>query len=854
MMKFYERVAILGGADPSDPLEPSNRVRHVAVGGLLITVALWALMATTAAFRSNLKAPWPAAFVAGLLIATVIFSIDLLITCTPLKADTAGQRARVVLIRGMVSLAMGLVISQSTIMFMYQDSLAQIVSEHNQTVSQADTNRIRAQSQWTPAITEDQKKAATYQTQIVDDGKTLANAQRELNNLKSAWLNDLLCVHGNTAANGDACGRGPTSDQLKQAFTTYQNVTLPAIQATQDSDISSARSEISALNSEISQATSKLSAQIQQGTAADLANTGLAAQSDALWTLLERDKLVWLWPLFFIVIDLAVALMKGILPESDFDRTRRRDRELDDALHAMTKDSATWHEVAYHAARRKADVAMVRIDADADRKIDAIKSRATRTDGAAWLAGQPGNLVREQPAPAWRRPRLRRRLRWGTLAGAVVVIAALLIPNASTPSSTRSPVGSGLSAQGGQSINLNGGEKLTIPLGAITGNAAVTATYTSAHSWAGNSPASDEVTFTSTGTIVGKPVLSLPVAASQATAAQDGALVVAYWSPSTSSWTSYPAMYDPKTRTMRAVLTHFSTWQFWTRNWGSDLATISQAAGGMEGRRATGAPDCNTSAAMPGWYRTSTGITESPGLPVLGCVMGHPGSNDLDVELVNNRPYGLMLSYGGATVTQAQHDGPVTLTDGLRDAVGDFAAHTAGGLYLPPLSRASIEIVNTGQARNLTFTIAPTQATILADALDISLGPLIRNGASAAAAKWGRHVFAAAAGSCTQFMTSFPVTSIPDQSTVMSILTSAAPECLKDILTAAAGGETAVQAGIGNGAATLISTAVSGLEKIISIGKWADIEDKLGKVLDFAVDRAAIAAPELGYGFSVLAA
>ena len=131
-MKFYKRVAILGGADPSDPLEPGNRIRHVAVGGLLIAVALWALAATSAAFRSNLKAPWPVAVAAGLLIATVIFNIDVLITCTPLKTDTVGQRARIVLIRGGVSLAMGLVISQSTIMVMYRDSLAQIVSEHDQ--------------------------------------------------------------------------------------------------------------------------------------------------------------------------------------------------------------------------------------------------------------------------------------------------------------------------------------------------------------------------------------------------------------------------------------------------------------------------------------------------------------------------------------------------------------------------------------------------------------------------------------------------------------------------------------------------------------------------------------------------
>ena len=840
-MKLYERVAILGGADPSDPSEPTNRVRHVAVGGLLVTIALWALVATSAAFRSSLKAPWPVAAGGGLLIATVVFSIDVLITCTFLKADTAVHRARLIFIRGMLSLAMGLVISQSTIMVMYQDSLAQIVSEHNQSVSQADAARIRSQSQWTPVIAADQTKVRNYQTQISKDGTAITNAQHELNDLKSAWLDDLLCVHGGTAHNGDACGPGPTSNRLKEAFTTYQDVTLPGIQATADSDISSSSSEIKTLNSEISLDEGNLSAQIQQGTAADLADTDLAAQSDALWTLLKRDKLVWLWPIFFVAIDLAVALMKGILPESDFDRARRMDRELDDDLHADAKGSARWKEVADHAARRKAEVTVARIDADADRKIAAIKSRAT-----------PSGADGGQATPAWRRHRLRRRLTWSTVA-TVGLLTAVLIPRISATSST-SPTSSPNSASGGHSINLNGGEKLTIPVGAITGNASVTASYTAGHSWAGSSPASDEVTFTSTGTVVGKPVLSLPVAASQATAAQDGALVAAYWMPSTGTWTSYPATYDPTTRTMKAVLTHFSTWRFWTRDWGSDLATISQAAGALEGRRATGAPDCAASAAVPGWYRTSTGIAESPGQPVLGCVMGHPGSDDLDVELVNNRPYGLMLSYGGATVTQAQHDGPVTLTDGLRDAIGDSAARAAGGLYLPPLSRAAIEIVNTGQAGNLTFTIAPTRATILADALDISLGPLIRQGASAVAAKWGRDVFAAAAGSCAQFMTSFPLASIPDQSTVMSVLTSAAPECLKDILTAAAGGEAAARAGVGDGIGTLISAAADGLEKIISIGKWADVEDKLGKVLDFVIDRATIAAPELGYGFSILAA
>lgn len=67
----------LGGADPAHPLESDNRVRHTVVGMLLLTIAAWAMLAATAAFRSNLKAPWPLAVAGGFLIALVVFCIDL---------------------------------------------------------------------------------------------------------------------------------------------------------------------------------------------------------------------------------------------------------------------------------------------------------------------------------------------------------------------------------------------------------------------------------------------------------------------------------------------------------------------------------------------------------------------------------------------------------------------------------------------------------------------------------------------------------------------------------------------------------------------------------------------------------
>ena len=120
-------------------------------------------------------------------------------------------------------------------------------------------------------------------------------------------------MRGSLATDGELCGTGPVSDALRSSYQEL-NSNFPALQSADDKTVSSLDSGITNLNSTISADRNRLSAQIHAGIAADLANTGLAAQSEALWTLLKQDVLLWLWPVFFIVIDLAVALMKGVLP------------------------------------------------------------------------------------------------------------------------------------------------------------------------------------------------------------------------------------------------------------------------------------------------------------------------------------------------------------------------------------------------------------------------------------------------------------------------------------------------------------------------------------------------------------
>ena len=839
-MGTYERVAILGGADPIDPLEPNNRLRHVAVGGLLTCVAVWACVAVAGVFHSSVKMPWPAAIFAGLLIAGVIFFIDVLITCTPLKEDRARYRARVVLIRGMISLAMGLVISHATIVFMYEDTLAQIVSAKNEAVAQADAKRIRAHSQWAAAIAAAQGQVAADRKLIQGADSSFSRAQAELDRSRRAWLNDRLCVNGTQrAADGDWCGNGNVANPLRKAYEQL-NRKFPAQQRAHNQAVSSLSAAITSLNNTITADRSKLSAEIRGGIRADLANTGLAAQSEALWTLLRGDVFVWLWPVFFVVVDMAVALMRGILPESDFDRRRRRDREQDDAVNAEAKASPVWREVAHHAAISRAKVAMARNGVIADQEIASLQSRRGSS------VQQPG----QQPLLPQRRSR-RNKLAWTASVSASATLTLVLTFTASLSEGPGQPPSVELSGIGGQTIHLHRGEKLTIPVAAISGNAPVTAVYTASQAWPGNTPISDEVKFTSTGTITGKPVLSLRVPRSDRQLALSGALHLAFRSQG--EWTPYPATFNAETDTMVASLTHFSTWRFWRSDWGTDLGRITRTVAAWSGRRAVDLPSCRSRRGPPGWYHSNVGIENTPALAVRSCIEGHAGGV-LEVQLVNNRPYGLILDYGSNTVKWGWHATPRTLTDTLRDAVGDHAARAAGGLYLPPLSRASVGIMNPGRRTDHGFAITPGTATILGDVLDMSLGSLVSGTASAAAVRWAENVVATAVSgpACAGAATGNTHGSVPGRSGVMHLLTRTVPGCLRQLLTIAARQGRAQRVGIADTATRRLSDAAARLEKLVSGRQWVTIESELARTLDFSCDGKSVPRPKLGFGFSVI--
>ena len=212
-----------------------------------------------------------------------------------------------------------------------------------------------------------------------------------------------------------------------------------------------------------------------------------------------------------------------------------------------------------------------------------------------------------------------------------------------------------------------------------------------------------------------------------------------------------------------------------------------------------------------------------------------------------------MLHYGGAAVSWGWHASPSSLADGLRNGIGDIAAQATDSLYLPPLSSASVGILDPGNGVNRTFAITPTPATILADAVAMALGTVINNTASAASAKWGHDVFAdAASGACAEFLTGYQIASIPSEATVTNLLAKA-PDCIKDVLTIAARNEIAQGDDMDPATITKLSSAVTNLENVIDVGQWATIENDLGDVLDYAIDQKDAAVPGLGFGFSILA-
>ncbi|WP_394617140.1 hypothetical protein JNUCC0626_47275 [Lentzea sp. JNUCC 0626] len=223
------------------------------------------------------------------------------------------------------------------------------------------------------------------------------------------------------------------------------------------------------------------------------------------------------------------------------------------------------------------------------------------------------------------------------VAGALLVVAVLVLAFLQNTGEQHSPA-AGMTATSGQAISLRDGMHLSVPVGAITGDKPVAAAYADQSPWDRHSPVSAPVDFSTSGEVIGRPVPSLQVPEALREAAAQGSVQVAYRSDDPSGWTEHPATYNRETHVLEARLEHFSTWQFWTWDWVSIGAGISQAAGEWTSRRSSDMPKCDSGIAKPAWFNFEAGMTDGAAMVIRSCAQGRKQDVGPPPHSTNNHP------------------------------------------------------------------------------------------------------------------------------------------------------------------------------------------------------------------------
>ena len=391
---WLDTIAIVGGADPADPTLPDDRARHIGVGLLVIAIGIWAFIGGTHLGTDvfQLKLPW--ACIPGLILGSVVGLIDMLISVSFLESRTAGARMKLIGVRGLLSLGLGLVLGYLSLMMIYGSTIDQLVGDANRAKATTIAQTFRSTSPITGYIAGATAAIGKDQAAVIQDDENrtaadqaLAAAQDNVSAARTAWLADTIpCRPGSRfACNGDHAGSGAVSAPLKTAYQRAVKQALPQAQQTHANTLTTLAADkiarqrdISAKQSQIAVWNHQLDGQIAAAVTQTLADTGAQAENVALRHILAHDALAWIWPLFFLLIDLVIAMLKSILPESDYDRRRRRERVLDDAVHAELDNALAFAEMRDHAAARKAEVFKARVDTAADRDLERLNNSRRR--------------------------------------------------------------------------------------------------------------------------------------------------------------------------------------------------------------------------------------------------------------------------------------------------------------------------------------------------------------------------------------------------------------------------------------------------------------------------------------------
>ncbi|MFI5916884.1 hypothetical protein [Dactylosporangium sp. NPDC051541] len=420
-----------------------------------------------------------------------------------------------------------------------------------------------------------------------------------------------------------------------------------------------------------------------------------------------------------------------------------------------------------------------------------------------------------------------------------LLIAVLALPltacsHPSSPAPVRPPADPApvtVNATQATTVDLGGGAHLIIPPGAMTDGATVSATYRGAP--AGNrnaaTPASAPVELRSDppDAIHGLLTLEFPVPAADVPAGADPTqqFGISTYDTATNQWTPFASTYDEARHMVVAQIPHFSWWNPFSWDWAGIGAQINQSVGQLVGRRAANV-SCHSSA--PGWVASTPGVVDGAGLAIRSCTQNTRGL--LDVQIVNNRPYGQVLTYGSAVDFGWHADGD-SAADKLRNGVMDLVMKP-NQLYIPPLSAASVGIKQLAPNQSVDFVIGPTSASITADLLQLIAGQALD--------------FVPKVGNCAHYLADVPFSDLANMRALRDLAVNAA-SCLLDLTKAAVAKGLLDKVKISQ-----IETIAKGLTKgnILSVG-WT-LYGVEWQVADLFVDHAINNAP-IRNGFTVFA-
>lgn len=232
---------------------------------------------------------------------------------------------------------------------------------------------------------------------------------------------------------------------------------------------------------------------------------------------------------------------------------------------------------------------------------------------------------------------------------------------------------------------------------------------------------------------------TLEFAIPEGVSASSGEVGIATFDEAAGLWMSVPVEIDASARIMRARVKHFSWWNPFSWDWVSIGASINQGVGELVGKRA-GPAKCDAARPVPSWVSTTIGMTNDDAVVIRAC--GQSEGDVLDIQIVNNRPYGQVLSYGSA-VKWGWHEPGSSAADLAVGKIMDKVLN-GKGLYLPPKGRASVGIYKVSAGKSAAFPIRMSKASLLLDVLHIVATDLLPEAATGIAgelvAQCGAHL------------------------------------------------------------------------------------------------------------------